>query len=61
MWGAAVDLALAAGAEAIYVSAVPTGSAVGFYLHPGCRLADAARPALFAKEPEDIHLVHSLP
>jgi GNAT superfamily N-acetyltransferase len=32
LWGAAVDLALAAGAQSIYVSAVPTGSAVGFYL-----------------------------
>ncbi len=60
LWGAAVDLALAAGAESIYVSAVPTGSAVGFYLRQGCRLADPVHPALFAKEPEDIHLVRSL-
>jgi predicted N-acetyltransferase YhbS len=61
LWGAAVDLALAAGAEAIYVSAVPTGSAVGFYLEQACRLADPVHPELFAKEPEDIHLVRSLP
>jgi GNAT superfamily N-acetyltransferase len=61
LWGTAVDIALAAGAEAIYVSAVPTGSAVGFYLRQGCRLADSVHPALFAKEPEDIHLVRSLP
>jgi GNAT superfamily N-acetyltransferase len=61
LWGAAVDLALAAGAESIYVSAVPTGSAVGFYLRQGCRLADPVHPALFAKEPEDIHFVRSLP
>ena len=61
LWGAAVDLALAAGAESIYVSAVPTGSAVGFYLRQGCRLADPVHPALFAKEPDDIHLVRSLP
>jgi GNAT superfamily N-acetyltransferase len=61
LWDAAVDLALAARAESIYVSAVPTGSAVGFYLRQGCRLADPVNPALFAKEPEDIHLVRSLP
>ena len=61
LWGAAVDLALAAGAESIYVSAAPTGSAVGFYLRQGCRLADPVHPTLFAKEPEDIHLVRSLP
>ena len=61
LWDAAVDLALGAGAESIYVSAVPTGSAVGFYLRQGCRLADPVHPALFGKEPEDIHLVRSLP
>ncbi|MDP9337046.1 MAG: GNAT family N-acetyltransferase [Actinomycetota bacterium] len=61
LWGAAVDLALVAGAESIYVSAAPTGSAVGFYLRQGCRLADPVNPALFAKEPDDIHLVRSLP
>jgi GNAT superfamily N-acetyltransferase len=61
LWRAAVDVALAAGAESIYVSAVPTGSAVGFYLRQGCRLADPVHPALFAKEPDDIHLIRSLP
>lgn len=61
LWGEAVDLGVAAGAESVYVSAVPTGSAVGFYLQHGCRLADPVHPALFAKEPEDIHLVRALP
>lgn len=61
LWEAAVELALAAGQSSIYVSAVPTGSAVGFYLRQGCCLADPVHPALFAKEPEDIHLVCSLP
>ena len=61
LWSAAVDLALGAGASAIYVSATPTGSAVGFYLAPGCRLADPVHPALFAEEPDDIHLVRQLP
>lgn len=31
-------------------------SAVGFYLGRGCRLADPVHPALFAMEPDDIHL-----
>lgn len=43
-----------------YVSATPTGSAVGFYLGQGCRLADPGHSALFADEPEDIHLVYAL-
>jgi GNAT superfamily N-acetyltransferase len=57
LWKAAVDLSAAAGAESMYVSAVPTGSAVGFYLRQGCRLADPVHPTLFEKEPDDIHLV----
>lgn len=60
LWDAALDLALEAGAEAIYVSAVPTGSAVGFYLRQGCHLADPPHSELFSHEPEDIHLVRSL-
>jgi GNAT superfamily N-acetyltransferase len=60
LWGSAVDLALGAGAASIYVSATPTGSAVGFYLRQGCRLADPVHPALFAHEPEDVHLVCGL-
>jgi GNAT superfamily N-acetyltransferase len=60
LWNAAVDLARGAGATSIYVSATPTGSAVGFYLGRGCRLADPPHPALFAKEPDDVHLVCSL-
>lgn len=60
LWGAAAEVATAAGAESMYVSAVPTGSAVGFYLSRGCELADPVHPALLAKEPDDIHLVYSL-
>jgi predicted N-acetyltransferase YhbS len=59
LWDAASDLARAAGAHSVYVSATPTGSAVGFYLRQGCRLADPVHPALFAQEPDDIHLVRS--
>ena len=57
LWAAAVDIARAAGAESLYVSATPTGSALGFYLGQGCRLADPVHPTLFAAEPDDIHLV----
>lgn len=60
LWDAGVDLARGAGARALYVSATPTGSAVGFYLGRGCRLADPVHPRLFAEEPEDIHLVYPL-
>jgi GNAT superfamily N-acetyltransferase len=57
LWAAAVQEAAQAGAESIYVSAVSTGAAVGFYLSRGCRLADPVHPALYASEPVDIHLI----
>ena len=60
LWDASVELSVAGGAESIYVSAAPTGSAVGFYLRQGCRLAQPVHPELFAAEPEDIHLLCSL-
>jgi len=60
LWSAAVDIALGAGARSMYVSATPTGSAVGFYLSRGCTLADPVHPDLYAMEPDDIHLVCEL-
>jgi N-acetylglutamate synthase-like GNAT family acetyltransferase len=57
LWEAGLALAREAGARSIYVSANPTGAAVGFYLGRGCRLAEPAHPELLAREPEDIHLV----
>lgn len=57
LWHAGASLAREAGARSLYVSATPTGSAIGFYLSRGCRLADPVHPELFADEPEDIHLV----
>ena len=57
LWGVAEERARAAGAASMYVSATPTGSAVGFYMRQGCRLADPVHPVLFATEPEDIHLL----
>jgi hypothetical protein len=60
LWNVATDIAVADGAESIYISATPTGSAVGFYLRQGCRLARPVHPDLFAAEPDDVHLVRSL-
>jgi GNAT superfamily N-acetyltransferase len=60
LWNAVADMAGAADAESIYVSATPTGSAVGFYLRQHCHLARPVHPDLFAAEPDDIHLVCSL-
>jgi GNAT superfamily N-acetyltransferase len=57
LWRAAADIARDAGATSMYVSATQTGSAVGFYLSQGCRLADPVHPVLFEHEPMDIHLV----
>ena len=60
LWTEAARVAEGAGAASMYVSATPTGSAIGFYLRQGCRLADPVHPALFEQEPEDIHLVCEL-
>ena len=60
LWEAAVALARDACARYLYISATPTGSAVGFYLGRGCRLANPVHPELHAHEPADIHLVCEL-
>jgi len=60
LWEVAVEHARASGAARLYVSATPTGSAVGFYLHQGCELADPVHPVLYEHEPKDIHLVCAL-
>jgi GNAT superfamily N-acetyltransferase len=60
LWSACEDIALGAGADSMYVSATPSGSAVGFYLSRGCQLAQPPHPDLFAKEPDDVHLVCSI-
>jgi ribosomal protein S18 acetylase RimI-like enzyme len=53
------DLARRRGARQIYVSATPSNSAVGFYEAEGFRLT-TPDPALFALEPEDIHMLRPL-
>jgi len=47
-------------ARALYVSSVPSDSAVGFYLSRGFEPTEPL-PKLFVKEPEDIHMVLTLP
>jgi len=52
-------LARARGETALYVSAVPSDSAVGFYRSRGFRPVEPL-PEPFAKEPEDVHMLLSL-
>ena len=52
----AIARARALGARRLYVSATPSENTVGFYLRRGRRLAAEIDEALFALEPEDIHL-----
>lgn len=44
------------GVAGVYISATPTGSAVGFYLNHGATLLATPDPALQAAEPDDIHM-----
>ncbi|MCB2223388.1 MAG: GNAT family N-acetyltransferase [Actinobacteria bacterium] len=60
LWEEAERIAREAGARTMYVSATPSGSAVGFYLSRGCVPAPDPHPVLHAMEPEDIHLVRPL-
>ena len=57
---AVIKDAQTSGADKIYVSATPSGSAVGFYLSHGFELVEEVIPELFDLEPEDIHLVKTL-
>jgi GNAT superfamily N-acetyltransferase len=59
LWRVAVAVARESGARAMYVSATPTGSAVGFYLGQGCQLAgpDEIVAELVELEPVDVQLV----
>jgi len=45
------------GAKKMYVSATPSGSAVGFYLKHGFRPIDQPIPELYELEPDDIHMI----
>lgn len=60
LWAEAESITREWGARSIYVSATPSGPTVDFYLSCGCRPVEAPHPALFADEPDDIHLVREL-
>jgi predicted N-acetyltransferase YhbS len=49
------------GARRLYISATPSENTVDFYLRHGARVTDDVDAALFALEPEDIHLELDLP
>ena len=53
-------LACAGGAQALYVSATPSESAVGFYTSQGFTLARLVNAELYEREPDDIHMVRAL-
>jgi GNAT superfamily N-acetyltransferase len=55
-----VRMAREGGAEKLYVSSIPSESAVGFYMHQGFELAEQVHPELFVLEPEDIHMIKTL-
>lgn len=48
------------GAERLYVSATPTVPTVDFYAARGFERTPTPHPAMFAAEPEDIHMVMDL-
>ena len=60
LWNVAIDRARSAGSQSIYVSATPSTSAVGFYLERGCKVVRVPHRALYADEPDDIHLVAAI-
>jgi ribosomal protein S18 acetylase RimI-like enzyme len=55
-----VRLAKENGARALYVSATPSRSAVGFYQSQGFRPTLQVNQELYELEPEDIHMVKEL-
>lgn len=55
-----VEEATRLGGREMYVTAVPSGSAVGFYTSKGFTPTDSPIPELFELEPEDIHMIKTL-
>jgi len=55
-----VALARESNAQALYVSATPSGSAVGFYTSKGFEMTQTPHPDLFELEPKDIHMIKPL-
>lgn len=57
----AVARARELGARRLYISATPSENAIDFYRRRGCRVTEDVDAALFALEPEDIHLEFDIP
>jgi GNAT superfamily N-acetyltransferase len=53
-------LARADGARRLYVSATPSGPTIEFYRSCGFEPTDEPDPAMFALEPDDIHMIREL-
>ena len=51
------ETARARGAHSLYISATPTRGTVEAYVRMGALLLETPDPTLFAREPEDIHLL----
>ena len=49
------------GARRLYISSTPSENTVRFYLRRGARVTNEVDAALFALEPEDIHLEFAIP
>jgi len=60
LFDAIAEQARQRGARRLYVSATPSENTVRFYLARGCTVLLKPDPALFAAEPEDIHLEYKL-
>jgi ribosomal protein S18 acetylase RimI-like enzyme len=58
--GEVARLARVDGARRLYVSATPSGAAVGFYRRYGFEPTDSPDARLFALEPHDIHMILEL-
>lgn len=58
--GEVARLARGDGARRLYVSATPSGPTVEFYLRQGFEPTDEPDAALFALEPDDIHMILAL-
>jgi|HigsolmetaAR202D_1030399.scaffolds.fasta_scaffold00337_28 Predicted acetyltransferase len=57
----AAEAAYQKGAKGLYISATPSEHTIGFYRSFGAEPTEHPDPELFAREPEDIHLVCPLP
>ena len=56
LYRTAREQARAMGAARLYVSATPSQNTIDFYLRLGFTVSTSPDPALYALEPEDIHL-----